>query len=163
VDDLLTKQNISVETDCDRVILSIAKNDLMIPYNQAFKISAGIASAGRECMRLAKEPRENWREMMKLDDLPDGGNITVNEVSKLRRSTTMLKKFDWRVDVNGEMISLWLGNDTVRFHFETGFKIAQWLRLGAAQSKRWAGDTSKSIHASGRLTDGETNYKLGLE
>ena len=158
MDDLLTKQNISVETDFDRVILTIDKLDFMFPYAQAFKVSAGIASAGRECMRLAKEPRANWRKLMELDD----GAVTINEVSSIQRNT-MAKKFDWRVDIRGEMIHLWLGNVRAGFDFETGFKIAQWLRLGGAQAKRWAGDTSKSMTASGRLTDREENYKLGLE
>ena len=83
--------------------------------------------------------------------------------TKVANSGQPLKKFNWRVDINGELIYLWFGNVRVGFHFESGFKISQWLRLGAAQAKRFAGDTSKSIHASGRLTDGETNYKLGLE
>jgi hypothetical protein len=157
MDDLLTKQNVSVETDMDRVILSIQRMEFVLPYAQTFKISAGITSAGRECMRLSKEPRANWRDLMQLDE-----DITVPKVSSFTRRTT-IKQFAWRVDVHGEMIHLWLGNVRVGFPFDTGFKIAQWLRIAAAQSKAWAGDTSKSIHASGRLTDGEINYKLGLE
>jgi hypothetical protein len=155
VDDLLLKQNIRVETDGDRVILNIDRTSFVIPYAQAFKIAAGIASGGRECMRLAKEPRAHWRDLLALDD----EGIRVDDVER----NLPLKKFNWRVDVNGELIHLWLGNVRVGFHFESGFKLSQWLRLGAAQAKRFAGDTSKQLHASGRLTDGELNYKLGLE
>ena len=71
-------------------------------------------------------------------------------------------KFDWRVDVSGEMIKLYMGNNVVTFHFEAGFKISQWLRLASKQAKHWAGDTGKSIHATGRLTDAEKMYKTGL-
>jgi hypothetical protein len=155
MDDLLTKQNTRVETDGDRVVLFVERTSFVIPYAQAFKIAAGIASGGRECMRLAKEPRAHWRDLLALDD----GGIQVDEVTR----NLPLKKFTWRVDVSGEMIHVWLGNVRLGFHFESGFKLSQWIRLGAAQAKRFAGDTSKTLHASGRLTDGETNYKLGLE
>jgi hypothetical protein len=155
MDDLLLQQNIRVETDHDRVILNIERTSFVIPYAQAFKIAAGLSSGGRECMRLAKEPRAHWRDLLKLDD--DG--IHVDEVSR----NLPFKKFDWRVDIHGELLHLWLGDTRVGFHFESGFKLSQWIRLGAAQAKRNAGDTSKSLHASARLTDGELNYKLGLE
>jgi hypothetical protein len=158
MDDLLTKQDIRVETDLDRVIIWFGKAHFVLPYAQAFKISAGISSAGRECMRLAKEPRAHWRDLLLLDD--DGVNVRETRVEN---SGQPIRPFGWRVDISGEMIHLWFGNVRVGFHFESGFKISQWLRLGAAQAKRFAGDTSRSIHASGRLTDGETNYKLGLE
>jgi hypothetical protein len=155
MDDLLTKQDIRVETDGDRVTLFVERTSFVLPYAQAFKIAAGISSGCRECMRLANEPRAHWRDLLKLDD--DG--TQVEDVSR----DLPLKKFLWRVDLHGEMIHLWLGHVRLGFHFESGFKLSQWLRLGAAQAKRVAGDTSKSIHASGRLTDGETNYRLGLE
>ena len=158
MDDLLTKQSIAVVTDMDRVILFIERKDFVIPYAQAFKIAAGIASGGRECMRLAKEPRAHWRELLTLDD----NSIHVDEVPP-GSSQSRLRAFKWRVDVYGEMIHLWLGDVRVGFHFESGFKLSQWLRLGAAQAKKWAGDTSKSLTASGRLTNREENYKLGLE
>jgi hypothetical protein len=158
MDDLLTRQNVSVETDADRVILTVQKMTFMIPYAQGFKIAAGIASGGRECLRLSNEPRADWRKWLELDD----SSIRVNEVPP-GKSAGSVRKFDWRVDVRGEMIHLWLGDVRVGFHFESGFKLSQWLRLGSAQAKRWAGDTSKSLTASGRLTNREENYKLGLE
>ena len=155
MDDLLTRQNVSVETDFDRVVLTIARLSFKMPYADGFKIAAGIASGCRECMRISGEPRVNWRDWLKLD-----GEFVVNEVSEVRRSTPA-EKFDWRVDVNGEMVKLYMGNNRVTFHFESGFKISQWLRLGSKQAIRWAGDTCKSRHCSGRLTDAEQNYNTG--
>ncbi len=157
MDDLLTKQNISVETEFDRVILNVEKLSFLIPYAEGFKIAAGITSAGKEALRLCREPRKDWRKWLELDE-----NLHVNEVSALKRSTPQIRKFKWHLDVNGEMLYLWMGNNRVGFHFETGFKIAQWLRLGSKQAKHWAGDTGRVMHLTGRLTDAEDNYKRNL-
>ena len=156
MDDLLTKQNISVETDFDRVVLTFNRSSFLIPYAEGFKISSGIASGCRESMRLCREPRKNWRDWMVLD-----GEIDIPEVSPKRRHT-ITKKFDWRVVVNGELIHLWMGNNGVGFHFESGFKISAWLRLASKQAKHWAGDTGKSMYVTGWLTDAEQIYKTGL-
>ena len=157
MDDLLTSQNISVETDLDRVVLTFNRLSFLIPYAEGFKISHGISSGCRECMRLCREPRKNWRDWLQLGD-----DIVIPEVNHRRRHT-LTRKFNWRVAADGELIHLWMGNNRVGFHFESGFKISAWLRLASKQAKHWAGDTGKSWCLTGCLTDAETAYKLGQE
>lgn len=157
MDDLLTRQNIAVETDLDRVVLTIERLSFPMPYAASFRIAAGIKQACKEAMRVSKEPLADWQKWLKLD-----GEITVNEIHTTRRMT-ITKKFDWKVIFEGEMVHLHLGDNKVGFHFETGFKISQWLRLAGKQAKHWAGDSGSHMHLTGHLTDAEHNYKLGLE
>lgn len=156
--DIISRQNVSVETDCDRVILTVSRTQFPIPYATAFRIAAHLKQVCKQAMRISYEPLNNWEQRLGLDR-----EITVNEIHPERRSTAPLERYEWRIETEGEMTYVWFGNTSVGFHFESALKISHWLRLAAAQAKRWAGDTGKSIHTVGTLSDAEQNYKHGYE
>ena len=154
---LLTKQNVRVETNFDRVILTVQKLVFPMPYAASFKIAAGLKLASQQAMRMSKEPLANWRNFTIPDD-----ELIVNALN-IASNYFMVRQFIWRIDVDGEMAYLHMADNRIGFHFETGFKIAQWLRVAGTQAKKWAGDSGTFMHMTGHLTDAENNYKLGLE
>lgn len=50
-----------------------------------------------------------------------------------------------RVEIGTEndLVTLTVGNSTVKFHYEDALKISQWLRMRAKQAKRSVGDVSR--------------------
>jgi hypothetical protein len=109
-------------------------------------------------MRVSYEPLKNWQKLSELER-----DVTINRLNPEKRSTAPLKNFEWRVETEGEMTYLVLGNNSIGFHFEAGLQLSQWLRSAAAQAKNWAGDGGKAIHCVGTLSDAEQNYKYGYE
>lgn len=155
MDELLQKQNIEVCTDLDRVVLIFNRLKFPMPYAQAFKIAAGLRLGCKHAMKLSGESIVDWRNRSKLDVYTG-----IPDLAPERR-TSMTQQFTWRVDVDNEMIYLILANHRIGFHFETGLKIAEWLRYGGRKAKRWAGDGGRVMTSMGNLTDAELNYKRG--
>ncbi len=52
----------------------------------------------------------------------------------------------------GELVTITVGNATLRMHYRDAFKLSQWIRLRAKESKRRAGDTSWHWSALGTLS-----------
>lgn len=154
---ILKNEKVSVETDCDRVIFAAGRTLFPIPYATAFKMAASLKMACKQAMRITKEPLSEADALMKSDR-----EIKVNEVSPIKRNLP-IQNFEWGVSYCGEMVYMEIGNNEVGFHFSDGLKISQWLRFGGKQAKNWAGDTSRSMHATGILTDAEDNYKRGYQ
>lgn len=153
--ELLTKQRIAVNTDLDRVVLSVARTAYPMPYAAANKIAAGMRLASKRAMRISGEPVRNWRAISRVEYYPE-----IKEIAPLRRMT-LTRQFDWSVQVDGERVILILGNCQAGFHFHDALKVSQWLKHAARQAKAWAGDSSKSVVSIGYLTDAEDNYKHG--
>lgn len=155
MDALLLKQNIEVCTDLDRVVLIFNRLTFPMPYVQAFKISAGLRLGCKKAMRVSGESIKHWRNRSRLDVYTG-----VSEINPERR-TTMTQQYKWSVSVDGEMIYLQLADHKIGFHFETGLKLAEWLRFGGSKAKRWAGDQGKTMQSIGNLSNAEENYKRG--
>lgn len=155
MDDLLLRQNIQVATELDRVILSVGRLDITLPYAAAFRIGQNLSLGARGAMRVCGEGNRQWRERSELDLYP-----TLPKISTEKRRT-LTGKFDWSIRVQGEMVYLKTGNNEVGFHFEIALKLATWLRQAGKAAKLWAGDSGRSMHAAGNLTDAEQNYKRG--
>lgn len=47
------------------------------------------------------------------------------------------------IGADGDLVSLTVGNSTMKFHYEDALKISQWLRMRAKQAKRSVGDESR--------------------
>lgn len=154
---LLTNQSVLVETDLDRVIFTFGRVLFPLPYATVFNIASSLKMACKQAMRVTGERLENTDQHMQSDF-----EIAVQEVNPVRRNLPV-EKIEWGITYNQEIVYLQLGNNILQFHFSDGLKISQWLRSGAAQAKRWAGETGKSMHTNGMLTDAEENYKRGYQ
>ena len=146
---ILQKIDIEVNTDLDRVVLSIGRTSYPMPYAEGFKIAANLSLAARHAMKVSGEPVSVFEY-----------HPSAEEINPTRR-TTMTSKFNWSIDVDSEMVLLSLAEDTIKIHCSDAARIAGWLKHGAKKAKRWAGDSSRSMLAVGRLSDAEENYKRG--
>ena len=155
--DFLTRQNVKVETDLDRTVLTVSRTSFPMPYATAFKVASGIKMACTHAMRVCKEDLASRENYMNYDR-----EIQVNEVSAVRRNT-MVPTVEWTVQLQGENVLVWFGNVKISLHFSDALKVSAWIRSGAAQAKKWAGDTGKKMHCNGYLTDAENDYKMGYQ
>jgi len=156
MDALLTKQNIFVTNDEDRVILSIGRLDIKMPYAAAFKIAQGLKVGAKHAMRISGENNCDWEKFSQLDQYP-----TVPNLSHEKRQTLGVK-FNWEVRVDKERVYLDTGNNSLELHFTTALKIAEWMRACGKNAKKWAGDSGRMLHGAGWLSDAEENHKLNI-
>lgn len=47
------------------------------------------------------------------------------------------------VGTEGELVTITVGNSTLRMHYEGALKLSQWIRVRAKQAKKRAGDESR--------------------
>lgn len=57
------------------------------------------------------------------------------------------------VDSEGELVTLTIGNSTLKMPYETAIQLSQWLRVRGKEAKRRAGDQSRHWSVVG-LIDG---------
>lgn len=55
------------------------------------------------------------------------------------------------VDTEGELVTLAIGNATIKMPYETAIQLSQWLRVRGKEAKRLAGDRSRHWSAIGVL------------
>lgn len=55
------------------------------------------------------------------------------------------------VGIEGELVTITIGNSTLRMGYEDALKLSQWVRVRAKQAKRLAGDNSRHWSAVGVL------------
>lgn len=47
------------------------------------------------------------------------------------------------VNTEGELVTITVGNSTLKLHYESALKLSQWIRVRAKEAKRRAGDQSR--------------------
>lgn len=47
------------------------------------------------------------------------------------------------VGTEGELVTVTIGNSTLKLHYESALKLSQWLRVRAKEAKRRCGDVSR--------------------
>jgi hypothetical protein len=160
VDALLEKQSIYVDTRQDRVVLRVRRLEVEMPYATSFKLAQGLRLASKDAMRYAKEDVNNWQDFAALSDM---NKRVWPYIAHPERRVTLHKGVDWRAGWEGENVKIQFGDQLLKCHFTAALKISEWLREAGRQSKAWAGDSSRSIHAAGVLSDAENNYRLGVK
>ena len=60
-----------------------------------------------------------------------------------RSISPLLSKQRIVVDTEGELVTLTIGNSTIKMPYETAIQLSQWLRVRGKQAKRQAGDMSR--------------------
>jgi hypothetical protein len=63
----------------------------------------------------------------------------------------LLSKQRMSVDTEGELVTLTIGNTTIKMPYEAAIQLSQWLRVRGKEAKRRAGDTSRHWSAIGIL------------
>lgn len=60
-----------------------------------------------------------------------------------RVNSALLSRQRIAVDTEGDLVTLAIGNATIKMPYETALQLSQWLRVRAKQAKRRAGDASR--------------------
>ena len=68
----------------------------------------------------------------------------------------ILKKTKIRIESEGELVVVNIGNSVFKLHYEDALLLSQWLRVRAKDAKRVAGDNSRHWSVIGTLHD--ANY-----
>ena len=58
-------------------------------------------------------------------------------------NSSLLSKQRIVVDSEGDLVTLTIGNSTIKMPYETAIQLSQWLRVRGKQAKRQAGDMSR--------------------
>ena len=146
------QEQLSVSVDCDRVLLTAGRMVAPLPYAAANKIAAYLSLASNHSANLIHA------------DIPGRLDVSIDlpedapQISDQRRGT-MPARFDWKLDVDSERVTLTLGNCEVRMHYSVAAALATQIKAQARLAKAWAGDTSKQWVCVGNLTNAEQNYK----
>lgn len=61
----------------------------------------------------------------------------------------LLSKQRISVNTEGELVTLTVGNTTLKMPYETALQLSQWLRVRGKEAKRLAGDMSRHWSAIG--------------
>ncbi len=65
--------------------------------------------------------------------------------------TDLLKPQRISVQTEGELVSLTIGNATMRMDYETAIQLSTWMRVRGKEAKRIAGDNSRRWSVIGNL------------
>jgi hypothetical protein len=68
-----------------------------------------------------------------------------------RVNSPLLSKQRLSVDVEGELVTLSIGNSTLKMPYETALQLSTWMRVRAKQAKAAAGDRSRHWSVIGVL------------
>ena len=65
----------------------------------------------------------------------------------------LLSKQRIAVGIEGELVTLTIGNAEIKMPYETAIQLSQWLRVRGKEAKRQAGDMSRHWSVVGILSD----------
>lgn len=153
---ILSQQQFAVASENDIVCLSIGKATARLAYGTATRIAMALRIAGNVTARNSGVDRQD------RPSLASSVEASPSPLSPEKRSTSDGRKYPWRVSVNGDLVNLVIGNVTATMEAHTALTLSRWMRVRARQSKRWAGDTSRSLILMGYLSNAEDNYKRGV-
>lgn len=143
----------------DEDMVNIVVGDLggRIAYQDSFRLSQALRLACIGAARYDRAAGTFWREvdMEDLDDCPPPHRT-------FRRSKQVATVDDWQTSHKDAEVRLVFDGRGSIFGYEDGIKLHQMIRRAGRRAKAWAGDGSSNRVLLAGLTDGEENYRLGL-
>ena len=159
---VFTLEHVSTSPRYEFVVMRFGDQRPMVPYQTAFKILNGVASAARHAMRFEAVATKHWRTLAHID----ADTVTFPAHFEPRRSRLHSNVSNWRVDVEQQIVVLYFETRnnkkalTVRLHYADALQWYMMARLSAREAKAWAGDDTKAMSVNAYLTDAEQNDKL---
>ena len=147
--DLVTLKKINVAHAMDLVEWTLGDNKIRLYYPTCFKIAGALRVAGKAGVNAAGGNVKLWRELARYELAAPFSPVH----SEYRRSGHLSNLKEWRVDVEGELTTIYLDNLVAKFHCTDALICQAWLDVAARQAKAWAGDDSTAFIVTGRLTD----------
>lgn len=70
-------------------------------------------------------------------------NVPLESIPRIHSRPPLLRPEQVEVGVEGELVTITVGNSTLKLHYESALKLSQWVRVRAKQAKRECGDVSR--------------------
>lgn len=156
--DVFLKESVTSSADLDMVSFTFGAHRVLVPYQTAFEILAGVKLAGKMASRTEGNDPQAWRELARVN--PSSRNLTP--ARRYRRSTLVSNVKTWSVKFEGALVVLVFNELTVKLYYADALTWYTGARLSAREAQAWAGDTKRQMRAVGYLNDAAENYKLGF-
>ncbi len=153
---VLTKQACAAGAAYDMVGLKFGSLRILIYYQTAFKIAAGVLMAAKLSARFEGVHPSKWTEFV---------NAVQQDVleplhHEYRRTQAVANIKKWDVSCDRNLVVIKFDNEHVRLHYSEAFTLYGMIRLAAKNAKAWSGDTSRQWTTRAILTDAEENDKF---
>ncbi len=155
--DVFLKESVTSSADLDMVLFSFGEHRLVLPYQTAFEILAGVKLAGKMASRVDGHDPQAWRELARVNN--SSRNLKPNR--RFRRSNLVSNVKAWSVKFEGRLVVLVFNELTVKLHYSDALTWYTGARLAAREAQAWAGDTKRQMRAVGYLNDAAENDRLG--
>jgi len=155
--DVFLKEAVTSSADLDMVLFSFGEHRLVVPYQTAFELLAGVKLAGKMASREDGLDPQAWRELAHVN--PSSRNLKPNR--RFRRSNLRSNVKTWAVRFEGRLVVLVFNELTVKLHYADALQWYTGARLAAREAQAWAGDTKRQLRAVGYLNDAAENDRLG--
>ena len=153
---VLTRHVCNAHEIQDMVELNLGDCRILMFYQTAFSIAAGILQAATQAARFEGIHPRNRVEMSRTDRQ----QASVPLSPDYRRSTSMPNFKTWKVAFDGKLVVLTFDQREIRLPYDHAFKLYGWVRVAAKDAKRWSGDTSRQWSIRAALHDAEDNDKF---
>lgn len=155
--DVFLKESVTSSADLDMVSFTFGAHRVLVPYQTAFEILAGVKLAGKMASRVDGNDPQAWRELARVNN--STRNLTPHR--RFRRSNLQSNVKTWEVKFDGALVVLIFNELTVKLHYADALQWYTGARLAAREAQAWAGDSKRQMRAVGYLNDAEENYRLG--
>lgn len=155
--DVFLKESVTSSADLDMVLFTFGEHLVLVPYQAAFEILAGVKLAGKMASRVDGLDPQAWRELAHVNN--SSRNLTPNR--RFRRSNKMSNVKAWSVKFEGRLVVLVFNELIVKLHYSDALTWYTGARLSAREAQAWAGDTKRQMRAVGYLNDAAENDRLG--
>lgn len=158
MDKVLTKRHCAASRVDDMVGLKFGDHRVAMFYQTAFMIAAGLQQSAKLAARYEGVRSNKWAAHIK--DQLNHYQTPEPLYRGYRRSQHAPNFTKWSVGHDKNLVWLKFDELEVQIHYENAFELYGWLRNAAANSKRWAGDTSRQWSGRAHLVDAEENDKF---
>ena len=155
--DVFLKESVTSGSDLDMVLFSFGEHRVVVPYQTAFELLAGVKLAGKMASREDGLDPQAWRELARVNN--SSRNLKPNR--RFRRSNLTSNVKTWAVKFEGRLVVLVFNELTVKLHYGDALQWYTGARLAAREAQAWAGDTKRQLRAVGYLNDAAENDRLG--
>ena len=141
----------------DMVVITLGDLRPRIVYQVALEIAQHLRLAAKHAARFDNVPGSFWADvdMQDLNDCPSAHK-------RFRRSNQTQNIKTWRIEVNGQLVSLLFDGVGREMDYESAIKLHMRIRRAGRRAKAWAGDTGKASRMIANLTDAAEDSRLGL-
>lgn len=145
---LFTQETVLVGQVLDLVQWQLGDRKVRIYYQTAFPMFSQIRVFAKAAVDLAGGNTRLWRELAKYENAEP--NVPLHPTYRRSECLSNLKTIP-RVDIEGELVVVYLDDLVAKFHCVDALKVQAAGMQAARDARRWAGDGSRDLVLTARL------------